>query len=321
MLLDVEDLRVCFGPAEPLDGVSFTLSEGEVLGIVGESGSGKSVTALAVLGLIRLQGGRITAGRVVFEGVDLARLPEAELRARRGRHIALVTQNPMTALDPVYRVGDQVAEVARRHLGLAAAAARARAIDLMAQMRIPNPAAVYEQYPHQLSGGLRQRVVIAMALAGEPRLILADEPTTALDVTVQAQIVTLLHEMTRQRRIGLVLITHDIGLVAQICDRVAVMYAGRVVESGVVASVLTAPRHPYTRALIACVPQSGMVRGTLGAIPGTVPTVASYPAGCRFHPRCPQAMPVCAERAPADLAVVEGGSVACHLYGDLAAPQ
>jgi oligopeptide/dipeptide ABC transporter ATP-binding protein len=186
-------------------------------------------------------------------------------------------------------------------------------------MRIANPATVYHQYPHQLSGGLRQRVVIAMALAGEPRLILADEPTTALDVTVQAQIVTLLHEMTRERGIGLVLITHDIGLVAQICDRVAVMYAGRVVESGSVAAVLTQPRHPYTRALIRCVPQPGMERGTLGAIPGTVPTVRSYPAGCRFHPRCPEALPACRIDRPPTTALPEG-TVACHLYNRPAAP-
>ncbi len=314
-LLDVQDLSVRFGAAAVIDGVGFAVEPGEVLGVVGESGSGKSVTALAVLGLVGLQGGQVTGGRVLFEGVDLLRLPPRSLRARRGGALALVTQNPMTALDPVRRAGDQVAQPARRHLGRGARAARARAVELMGQMRIPDPAAVARAYPHQLSGGMRQRIVIAMALAGEPRLIVADEPTTALDVTVQAEIVALLHGLAKGRGIGLVLITHDIGVVAQACDRVVVMYAGRVAETGPVDAVLTRPQHPYTRALIACVPDDGMARGSLGAIPGSVPGVADYPAGCRFHPRCPRADAACRTVPPAMVPRPGGSAAACHHPG------
>jgi len=289
--------------------VSWRVDRGETLGIVGESGSGKSVTALAILGLLRLQRGVVTQGRIVFDGRDLAGLPEAEMRRLRGRRIALVTQNPMTALGPLHTVGAQLAETGRLHLRLGRAAARAHAVGLLTRLRVPDPARVFARYPHELSGGLKQRVVIAMALIAGPELVVADEPTTALDATVQAQILELLQELVHERGIALVLITHDMSLVAQACDRVVVMYAGRAVETGSTAEVLLSPRHPYTRALLACIPRAGAARFTLKAVPGTAPSAADAPPGCRFHPRCPAAMPVCIEDDPA----MRDG-VACHLY-------
>ena len=311
MLLAVEGLTVGIGTVQPLSGISFAVDRGEILGLVGESGSGKSLTALAVTGLLPLIGGRITGGSVIFDGVDLTRLPEARLRPLRGRRIGFITQNPMTALDPVQRIGDQVDVVARMHLGLPKAAARARTVDLLTQLRIPEAAVICEAYPHQLSGGMKQRIVIAMALAGDPDLIVADEPTTALDVTVQAQIIHILATLVKDRGLALILITHDMGVVAQICDRVAVLYAGRLAEARAVRPLFAAAAHPYTAALIGCIPREGMAPGALTGIPGAVPGVARYPQGCRFHPRCPQASAVCAEDAPA-LVAMTGGTVACH---------
>jgi oligopeptide/dipeptide ABC transporter ATP-binding protein len=312
MLLSVERLSVSIGPARPLDDVGFALAQGEILGIVGESGAGKSLTAMAVMGLLPLIGGRIESGAVWFDGVDLAQLPEESYRKLRGRRIALIMQNPMTSLDPITRVGEQIDQVSRFHMGLDRRAARARSIELMGQLKIPEPAAVHDLYPHQLSGGMKQRAVIAMALAADPELIVADEPTTALDVTVQAQIVQLLVELVRDRNLSLMLITHDMGVVAQACDRVAVMYGGRVVERGPVQAIFAQPRHPYTKALIGCIPRTGMAPGALKGIPGTVPSVSRYPSGCRFHPRCLQAQPLCQETVP----VLDGGptgdGVACH---------
>ena len=312
MLLSVERLSVSIGPARPLDDVGFALAPGEILGIVGESGAGKSLTAMAVMGLLPLIGGRIDSGAVWFDGVDLARLPEEDYRRLRGRRIALIMQNPMTSLDPITRVGEQIDQVSRLHMGLDRTAARACSIELMGQLKIPEPEAVHDLYPHQLSGGMKQRAVIAMALAADPELIVADEPTTALDVTVQAQIIQLLVELVRDRGLSLMLITHDMGVVAQACDRVAVMYGGRVVERGTVQAIFAQPRHPYTKALIGCIPRAGMAPGALKGIPGTVPSVSRYPSGCRFHPRCPQAQPLCQETVP----ILDGGptgdGVACH---------
>lgn len=311
MLLEVENLCVSIDRLAPLNGISFAVDRGQILGLVGESGSGKSLTALAVMGLLPLIGGRITGGAVRFDGVDLVGLPEEGLRALRGRRIAFITQNPMTALDPVQRVGPQVDVVARLHLGLDKAQARARTIEILTQLRIPEAAAICEAYPHQLSGGMKQRIVIAMALAGDPDLIVADEPTTALDVTVQAQIVHILATLVRERGLALVLITHDMGVVAQVCDRVAVLYAGRVAEAREVRDLFAQPAHPYTRALIDCIPRAGMAAGSLTGIPGTVPSVAAYPKGCRYHPRCPQAQVDCADSVPLPVAL-RGGIVACH---------
>jgi len=312
MLLSVERLSVSIGPARPLDDVGFALAPGEILGIVGESGAGKSLTAMAVMGLLPLIGGRIDSGAVWFDGVDLARLPEEDYRRLRGRRIALIMQNPMTSLDPITRVGEQIDQVSRLHMGLDRTAARARSIELMGQLKIPEPAAVHDLYPHQLSGGMKQRAVIAMALAAGPELIVADEPTTALDVTVQAQIIQLLVELVRDRGLSLMLITHDMGVVAQACDRVAVMYGGRVVERGPVQAIFAQPRHPYTKALIGCIPRAGMAPGALKGIPGTVPSVTRYPSGCRFHPRCPVAIALCADVEPEFQEVYEGHFVACH---------
>ncbi len=312
MLLSVENLGVRIGVVEPLSGLSFTLDRGEILGLVGESGSGKSLTAMAVTGLLPLIGGRISEGAVVFDGTDLSKLPEARLRPYRGKRIALVTQNPMTALDPVQRIGDQVDIMARLHLGMDPRAARARTVELLTRLRIPEAAAVCDSYPHQLSGGMKQRIVIAMALAAEPDLIVADEPTTALDVTVQAQIIHILGELVRERGLALMLITHDMGVVAQICDRVAVLYAGRLAETRAVGPLFTAPQHPYTTALIGCIPREGMAPGSLTGIPGLVPSVLNYPSGCRFHPRCPRSDGRCESVIPEVHALPDGGTLACH---------
>ena len=311
-LLSVTDLSVRIGKVEPLSAVSFSLNRGEILGLVGESGSGKSLTAMAVTGLLPLMGGRVASGQVVFDGTDLTQLPEPVMRTYRGRRIAFITQNPMTALDPVQRIGEQVDVVARLHLGLDRTAARARTVDILTSLRIPEAGAICDAYPHQLSGGMKQRIVIAMALTGEPDLIVADEPTTALDVTVQAQIIHMLGQLVRERGMGLLLITHDMGVVAQICDRVAVLYAGRLAETRDAAALFAAPLHPYTAALIGCIPRDGMAAGSLTGIPGAVPTVSAYPPGCRFHPRCARATPVCAAQVPTPAALPTGGSLACH---------
>lgn len=312
-LLEVDRIDVAIGALRLLDGVSLAVERGQILGLVGESGSGKSLTALAALGLLPLIGGRVTAGAVRFDGQDMGAMTDRQRRALRGRRIGFVTQNPMTALDPVQRIGAQIDVVSRLHLGLSPAQARARTLELMTQLRIPEAAAVAEAWPHQLSGGMKQRIVIAMALAGDPDLIIADEPTTALDVTVQAQIIQILGALVRDRGVALLLITHDMGVVAQICDRVAVLYAGRLAEEGPVAQIFAAPSHPYTSALIGCIPQEGMARGTLRGIPGTVPGAAAFPPGCRFHPRCPRASDLCRTVVPPLTGT--GHRVACHHPG------
>ncbi|MCM2475417.1 ABC transporter ATP-binding protein [Rhizobium sp. CG5] len=311
-LLKVEQLHIGFGPLEPLAGVDLAVERGRILGLVGESGSGKSMTAMSVMGLLPLMGGRITSGRVLFDGTDLTGISETAYRNLRGGRIALITQNPMTSLDPVMRVGRQVDQVAELHLNLDRKAAKEKTIGLMARMRIPSPDVTYHLVPHQLSGGLRQRIVIAMALAGDPDLLIADEPTTALDVTVQAQIIALLSELVREKGLGLILITHDMGVVAQICDDVAVMYCGKVVEYGEVNAIFDAPRHPYTGALIGCIPQPGMTPRSLAGIPGMVPSASAMPDGCRYNPRCPLAIDICRTSSPPS--VIEAGrSVACFL--------
>jgi peptide/nickel transport system ATP-binding protein len=311
MLLQVQDLRVSIGSVTPLDGVSFALDRGQIHGLVGESGSGKSLTAMAIMGLLPLIGGRITGGNLAFDGHSLQR-PEAELRKLRGRRIAFITQNPMTALDPVRHIGGQVDEVAMMHLGLDRKAARERTIEILTQLRISSAETVVQSYPHQLSGGMKQRIVIAMALAGEPDLIVADEPTTALDVTVQAQIIHILTSLVRERGLGPLLITHDMGVVAQACDLVTVLYAGRVAEKSTTAALFEAPRHPYTNALMASVPREDMAPGALKGIPGSVPSVAGYPAGCRFHPRCPRKTEVCVATVPPLVAINTESALACH---------
>jgi peptide/nickel transport system ATP-binding protein len=310
-LLAVRDLSVTIDPVQPLDRLSFTIDRGEILAVVGESGSGKSLTAMAVMGLLPLIGGKASATELSFAGQDLRSLRDRDWRALRGRRMALITQNPMTSLDPIIPVGRQIDQVSILHLGFDAARARARSIELMEQLRIPEASAVHGQYPHQLSGGMKQRIVIAMALAADPELIVADEPTTALDVTIQAQIIQIMVEAARARGLALMLITHDMGVVAQAADRVAVLYAGRLVEADRVGPIFGQPRHPYTRDLIACIPREGQAPGTLRGIPGSVPGVFNYPAGCRFHPRCREAQGLCAAEVP-PLRQDGPRAVACH---------
>jgi peptide/nickel transport system ATP-binding protein len=301
-VLRVEELRTEFrtddGVVAAVDGVSLEVRAGETLALVGESGSGKSITALSILRLVPEPAGRIVAGHVWFRGRDLMTLPAAAMRRVRGREIAMVFQEPMTSLNPVFTCGDQIAETLVLHERLGRAAARARTIELLRQVGIPAPEQRVDEYPHQLSGGMRQRVMIAMALACRPALLIADEPTTALDVTIQAQILELLRRLQAELGMALLLITHDLGVVAGVADRVSVLYAGQVVESCDAAAVFRQGRHPYTAGLLASLPRLGRHRAALRVIPGQVPDPADFPAGCRFHPRCPIAEVRCAASAP-----------------------
>jgi peptide/nickel transport system ATP-binding protein len=312
-LLEVRDLAVDFtteaGVVRAIDGISFSLGAGETLGIVGESGCGKTVTSLAIMGLIPTPPGRIVEGSSIrLQGREVVGAPPRELRALRGSTMGMIFQEPMTSLNPVFPVGFQIAETLIQHRGLRAKAARDRAEELLREVGIPEPGRRLDEYPHQLSGGMRQRVMIAMALACEPALLVADEPTTALDVTIQAQILELLRALQERRRMGVLLITHDLGVVAEVCDRVVVMYAGRVVESGTVAEIFGDPRHPYTRGLLDSLPRLDAPGTRLNPIPGTVPSASAWPAGCRFAPRCPRALERCHTVEPPLLAPVGGGS-------------
>ncbi len=301
-LLEVSDLRTVFetdeGTVRAVDGVSFAVAPGETLALVGESGSGKSVTALSILRLVPEPPGRVVAGRVLFRGRDLLGLPPREMRRVRGREISMVFQEPMTSLNPVFTCGEQIVEVLVLHERLGRRAARARALELLRLVGIPAPEQRLDEYPHQLSGGMRQRVMIAMALACRPALLIADEPTTALDVTIQAQILELLGRLRAELGMALLLITHDLGVVAEVADRVAVMYAGQVVEQAPVEGVFHATRHPYTAGLLASLPRLGERAAALRPIPGQVPDAARFPAGCRFHPRCPVAVERCRAAEP-----------------------
>ena len=301
-LLEVNELRTWFHSedriAKAVDGVSFHVDRGEVVGVVGESGCGKSVTSLSIMGLVA-EPGRIEDGSsIVFEGRELTTLSERELREIRGDDIAMIFQEPMTSLNPVYPVGEQIMESLRLHRGLGRREARERAVALLKQVEIPVPERRVDEYPHQLSGGMRQRVMIAMALANDPQLLIADEPTTALDVTIQAQILVLLLELRRDTGMGVMLITHDLGVVAEVCDRVVVMYAGQVVEEGPVRRIFESPSHPYTEGLRAAVPRPDRRAGELAVIPGTVPLPTRWPEGCRFHDRCPYAWSRCLDEQP-----------------------
>ncbi|GBU14665.1 ABC transporter ATP-binding protein [Polaromonas sp.] len=263
------------------------------------------------MGLLPLIGGHISSGSLHLDGIELTGLNEKAYRSLRGSRIALISQNPMTSLDPLLRVGHQIDQVARLHLGLSSAAAKARSIDLLTQLQIPDAVTVYQQYPHQMSGGMKQRIVIAMALVGDPDMIIADEPTTALDVTIQAQIIRILVDLVRSRGMALMLITHDMGVVAQACDDVVVLYAGRVAEASTVSDVLLHPVHPYTLALIACITRSDQRSGSLKGIPGLVPSVTDYDSGCRFHPRCNNTQARCKSEVP--LLQIQGATkVSCH---------
>jgi peptide/nickel transport system permease protein len=320
--LSVEKLSIVFsspaGTARVVDDVSFDVGEGEAVGIVGESGCGKTVTMSAILGLLP-GNGRIDEGHIWFSGRDLARLSEAELRRARGREIALVSQEPMIGLDPAFRVGWQLQEAVRLHLGLPRGEARARAVQLLASVHLPGPETVARRYPHELSGGMAQRVAIARALAGEPKLLIADEPTTALDVTVQAEILELLRELQASRKMAVLIVTHDWGVVADICDRVVVMYAGQVVERSELTEMFRAPLHPYSKALLASNPHHAPNTDRLPTIPGTVPQPGSWPTGCRFHPRCNYATPTCASGTIPLEEPAQGHETRCIHHGQLAA--
>ncbi len=297
-LLTLRNLRVTFGPFPAVDGVDLTVDKGELLGIVGESGSGKSVTMLALMGLIDAPG-QVTADAVEFEGVDLLKLSPRERRRLIGRDIAMVFQDALTSLNPSYTVGAQIAEVLKAHLNLSGKAARQRVIELLELVEIPDAANRADAYPHQLSGGMNQRVMIAMAIACSPKLLIADEPTTALDVTIQAQIMDLLLKLQREQGMGLIMITHDLAVVAEMAQRVAVMYAGQIVETGPVPELFDAPRHPYTNALLAAIPEHNQGAHRLSALPGIVPGALDRPSGCLLSPRCPRAQERCRAERPA----------------------
>ena len=311
VLLSVENLKTTFGPLVAVNEISFEIRKGETLGLVGESGSGKSVTAFSLIRLVQPPG-QVAGGRVMFQGRDLMTLSEPEMRKVRGAGIGFVFQEPMAALNPVMRVGAHIAEALQVH-GLASKSdARARAIDLLRAVRITDPDKRVDDYPHQLSGGMRQRVMMAIAIACKPPLVIADEPTTALDVTVQAQILQLLRDMKKEFDLSLLLITHDLGVIAETADRVAVMYAGRIVEQGPVREIFRNPQHPYTRGLLTSIP-GGAAGSRLKAIEGTVPNLASLPPGCSFGPRCPAHMAVCDTKFPDVTAVDASHDVRCYL--------
>ncbi|WP_233509742.1 ABC transporter ATP-binding protein [Actinomadura craniellae] len=321
-LLEIEDLVVDFatddGAVRAVDGAGYAVMPGETLGVVGESGSGKSVTALSALGLIKPPG-RVVSGRVVFDGTDLRTLPPRELRRLRGGRIAMIFQDPMTALNPVMSIGAQLREALRLHRpGMSRAAARKRAAELLTLVGVPGAERRLRQYPHEFSGGMRQRAMIAMAIANDPDLLIADEPTTALDVTVQAQVLDLLRLTRRETGAATVLITHDLGVVAELADRVVVMYAGRVVEHGPVAEIFGAPRHPYTRGLLESLPRLDGDADELTPIPGTPPAPGEAAPGCPFAPRCALARDRCRTERPELAPTGPGRASACHFHHELA---
>ncbi len=313
-VLDVQDLHMGFpvarGTARAVDGVSLTLARGRVLGLVGESGCGKSMTALCLLRLVPSPG-RITGGRILFEGRDLLVLSEREMRAVRGAGLAMIFQEPMTALNPVLTVGSQIAEAIRIHRPVTHKEAWDRAVALLDEVGIPEPEARATDYPHQLSGGMRQRVMIAMAISCEPQVLVADEPTTALDVTIQADILALLRDLRERHGMALLLITHDLGVVAEQADEVAIMYAGRIVEQAPVTEIFAHPRHPYTQALLRSMPRLGHHVDRLAQIPGTVPDLAKLPSGCAFRDRCPIAIDACGAAVPPLEQKAPGHRAAC----------
>lgn len=318
-LLRVEDLTVKFftsdGIVHAVDGVSFSVGTEEVLGMVGESGCGKSVTSLAIMRLLPIPPARIVSGKVFFDGKNLLELPEAEMRRIRGNAISMIFQEPMTSLNPVITVGKQIAEAITAHQNVSSEEAKKKAIELLRLVGIPNPEKRYNDYPHQMSGGMRQRAMIAMALACNPRLLIADEPTTALDVTVQAQILDLIAQLKKTFGMSVLLITHDLGVIAEMCDRVIVMYAGQIVEEAPCVDLFESPLHPYTEGLLRSIPKLEPGKKPLYTIEGNVPNSMDLPAGCRFHPRCAYAFDLCREKVPALINVNEHRRVRCFLRG------
>jgi peptide/nickel transport system ATP-binding protein len=322
-LLEVNALRTSFytrdGVVHAVDGINFHVDSGEIMGLVGESGCGKSVTSLSILRLVA-EPGRIEAGEILFDGTNLLTIPEGDMRKIRGDRISMIFQQPTSSLNPVWDVGTQIEEVLRIHRGMTQKAARSRAADLLRMVGIPDPERRLKNYPHEMSGGMAQRVMIAMALACEPELLIADEPTTALDVTIQAQILDLMRHLRDELGTAIVLITHDLGVVAEMCDRVAVMYAGEIVEETDVVSLFRDPKHPYTRGLIGSIPVVGAAVEELAVIPGSVPNLIDLPTACRFAPRClariEADLEICTQEHPALLPVQDGHDVRCWLYHD-----
>ncbi|KAF0244195.1 MAG: peptide/nickel transport system ATP-binding [Planctomycetota bacterium] len=313
-LLELRDLHVQFptydGVVKAVDGVSYSIPRGKVLGLVGESGCGKSVTAFSTLRLIQ-NPGKITGGDILFDGRSLLNLSETEMRGIRGNRISMIFQEPMTSLNPVFTVGNQIAEAVVLHQRVSWKEGRNRAIEMLRRVKMPNPEQRVDDYPHQMSGGMKQRVMIAMALACNPKLLIADEPTTALDVTIQAQILDLMRELQSELGMSMLFITHDLGVIAEIADHVAVMYAGKVVEYAPVADLFANPLHPYTVGLFKSKPRMGERREFLEAIEGSVPNPLHFPTGCRFHPRCPKWVPECANSVPALREIRRGHTAAC----------
>jgi len=316
MILEVRDLKVEFpsrrGTLIAIDGVSFSIAPGEVLGVVGESGAGKSITGLAIIGLLEPPG-RIASGEIRLEGRRIDNLPYEEMRRLRGRQIGVIFQDPLTSLNPLYTIGRQLEETIRTHLPLSASDARQRALSLLKEVGIPAPETRYEHYPHQFSGGMRQRVVIALALAAGPKLLIADEPTTALDVSIQAQIIALIKRVARDHGAAVMLITHDMGVIAETAQRVAVMYAGHIVEIGAVQEVIHAPKHPYTVGLMGSIPRISAEKHRLVQIDGAMPRLNAIPPGCPFNPRCPHRFDRCVAERP-DLMAAGASRAACWLH-------
>ncbi len=318
-ILAVRGLKTYFatraGDVRAVDGVDLTIASGQTVGLVGESGSGKSVTARSIMRLVPTPPGRFAEGSILFRDTDLLRLSEAQMSDLRGGQISMIFQDPMTFLNPVYTAGEQVAEAIRRHQHKNRKDARAQTIELFRTVGIPNPEQRYDAYPHQLSGGMRQRVMIAIALSSQPALLIADEPTTALDVTIQAQILSLLQDLQTRFGMSILLITHDLGVVAEMCDSVAVMYAGKIVEQAPVDALFAAPEHPYTIGLMQAIPRADLPSEPPKAIEGSPPSLIKPPNGCRFQPRCRFAAQICTEREPALLPVGDGHLSACHFAG------
>ncbi|HEV7243068.1 MAG TPA: ABC transporter ATP-binding protein [Thermoanaerobaculia bacterium] len=327
-LLEVKNLRTTFftadGPVDAVDNISFNVRRGEAVALVGESGCGKSVTAMSIMRLVAVPG-KITGGEIRFKGRDLASLSEREMRDVRGNDIAMVFQEPMTSLNPVFKIGAQVAEAIRIHRKVGKKEAWKQAGDMLELVSIPDPHKRLHDYPHQLSGGMRQRVMIAIALSCDPELLIADEPTTALDVTIQAQIMELLASLQKRLGLAVLLITHDLGVVAEFCERVIVMYTGRVVEEAPVRALFANPAHPYTRGLLRSLPSitevNAPTKTRLATIEGMVPSLNALPQGCKFNPRCPDVMELCLGNEPALIPVSEGQSARCYLHGDEADPE
>ncbi|MED3564096.1 ABC transporter ATP-binding protein [Bacillus xiapuensis] len=317
-LLQVERLETEFTKDKQkikiLHGVDFHINKGEVIGLVGESGSGKSITSLSIMKLFKGTSGEISGGRIQFNNEDLTGNSEAEMRKIRGKQIAMIFQEPMTSLNPVMKIGEQLLEPIRLHLGFDDKKAREHAVSILKKVGIPRAEEIMKEFPHQLSGGMRQRIMIAMAISCQPQLLIADEPTTALDVTIQAQILDLIKQLQQKEQMSVLLITHDLGVVAEMCDRVVVLYAGRVVEEANVFDLFESPKHPYTKGLIGSVPKLGKKRDKLDSIKGNVPDPSNLPKGCKFAPRCNEALPICFQEEPPQSIFNHGRSCSCWLF-------